>query len=196
MSSFQRWNNETEKQAEFAKEALVHLDALYNASYKLTHNEEDAKDLVQEALFKAYRFFGQFQVGTSCKAWLFKILKNTFINHYRKRVKQPEILGYENVEPFINLVKDRDVYFTRGAEEKMFDKFLSDDVKRALEKLSPEFKLVVILADIEGFSYKEIADIMECPIGTVRSRLSRGRKMMEKVLQEYASKEGITKKTG
>jgi len=179
-----------EKHETFKSEALVHMDALYNAALRLTYNEEDARDLVQKTFFKAYRFFDQFELGTSCKAWLFKILKNTFINKYRKKVKQPEHVDYDTVEPFVDLIKDKQFFNSETLDEEILDNFLSDDVNEALSKLPDDFRMVLILSDIEGFSYKEIAEIMECPIGTIRSRLSRARKMMFKYLLKYAKKEG------
>ncbi|MFC1733758.1 sigma-70 family RNA polymerase sigma factor [candidate division KSB1 bacterium] len=180
-----------EKHASFEAEAIVYMDALYNAALKLTYNEDDAKDLVQETYFKAYRFFDQFEPGTSCKAWLFKILKNTFINKYRKKIKQPEHVDYNTIEPFVDLIKDKQYFNSESLDDAILNDYLSDDINEALSKLSSEFRMVLVLSDIEGFSYKEIADIMECPIGTIRSRLSRARKMMFKLLTKYAKKEGF-----
>jgi len=182
--------NSDEKQESFKSEALVHMDALYNSALKLTYNEEDAKDLVQETYFKAYRFFDQFEPGTSCKAWLYKILKNTFINKYRKKIKQPEHVDYNAVEPFVDLIKDKQVFDASSLDEHILNSYLSDEINAALSRLSDEFRMALILSDIEGFSYKEIADIMDGPIGTIRSRLSRARKMMYKLLVKYAKKEG------
>lgn len=185
--------NDDGKKKKFEKEAMIYLDSLYNLSLSLTRNPNDAKDLVQETYYKAYKFYYQFQEGTSLKAWLFKILKNTFINLYRKKVKEPEKVDYEKVEPFISLLQDNDGDITNIEENILLNKFLSDDVTSALNKLPDDFKTVVLLSDLEGFSYKEIAEIMDCPIGTVRSRLSRGRRMLQKILFDYALKEGIIK---
>lgn len=182
------------REQEFEEVALVHLDALYNTALQLTHNEDDAQDLVQETYLKAYRFFHQFQPGTSCKAWLFKILKNTFINIYRKKVKEPEMVDFQTVEPFLELVRGNDSAFVADTEARIMDKFLDDEVNAALQRLPSEFRLAVILTDIEGFSYEEVAQIMDCPIGTVRSRLSRGRKMLQAPLYHYAVREGIIKR--
>ncbi|GAG21537.1 unnamed protein product, partial [marine sediment metagenome] len=143
--------------------------------------------------FKAYKFFHQFQEGTSIKAWLFRILKNTFINLYRKRVREPEMVNYENVEPFIDLLKDDKGDISIVAEDNILNKYLSDEISSAINNLPDDFKMVVLLSDLEGFSYKEIADIMDCPIGTVRSRLARGRRMLQKNLLDYALNEGIIK---
>ena len=171
----------------------MHIDSLYNFSLYLTKNSDDAKDLVQETYYKAYKFFHQFQEGTSIKAWLFKILKNTFINLYRKKYREPEIIDYEKVESFIGLMKDNNFDFAHLEEDNLLNKFLSDNVVSALNQLPDDFKTVVLLSDVEGLSYKEIADIVECPIGTVRSRLSRARKMLQKILLNYALKQGIIK---
>jgi RNA polymerase sigma-70 factor (ECF subfamily) len=166
-----------EKQKVFEREAFPLMDNLYNSALKLTYNEDDAKDLVQDTFFKGFRFFHQFEQGTSMHAWLFRIMKNTFINNYRKKVKQPSTVDFDEVEPFIDrIVLDKD--FTSEEIEHILNNSLSDEVNEALMKLPNEFRLVLILSDIEGFSYKEIADIMEIPIGTVRSRLSRARKAM------------------
>ncbi|KPK90554.1 RNA polymerase subunit sigma [bacterium SM23_31] len=184
------WKNIDEKKEAFESEALVHMDTLYNGALKLTYNEEDAKDLVQETYFKAFRFFDQFEPGTSCKAWLFKILKNTFINKYRKKAKQPEHVDYNTVEPFVEIIKDKQYFDSDSLDDSILNNYLSDEINEALSKLSYEFRMILILSDIEGFSYKEIADIMDCPIGTIRSRLSRARKLMFKLLSKYAKQEG------
>ena len=187
------WDSIQEKQKAFEEEAVTHMDALYNSALKLTYNEDDAKDLIQESYFKAFRFFEQFEPGTSCKAWLFKILKNTFINKYRKKVKQPEQVDFNAVESFVDLIKEKNYEEDEALDDGIVNSYLSDEINEALTKLSYEFKMVLILSDVEGFSYKEIADIMDCPIGTIRSRLSRARKMMFKNLLKYAKKEGYYK---
>ncbi|MFC1492585.1 sigma-70 family RNA polymerase sigma factor [candidate division KSB1 bacterium] len=166
-----------EKQRLFEREAFPLMDSLYNSALKLTYNEDDAKDLVQDTFFKGFRFLHQFEQGTSMHAWLFRIMKNTFINNYRKKVKQPSKVDFDDVEPFLdNIILDKD--FTSEEIEHILNNSLSDDVNDALMKLPEDFRLVLILSDMEGFSYKEIAGIMEIPIGTVRSRLSRARKAM------------------
>ena len=190
------WNNIEEKQKAFQEEALQYIDMLYNTALKLTSNEKDAEDLVQETYYKAFRFFDQYEPGTSCRAWLFKILKNTFINKYRKRLTQPEQVDYNIVEPFIDLIKDKEYFNSHTPEETIFNNYLSDEINEALSKLSYEFKMVLILADIEGFFYNEVADIMNCPLGTVRSRLSRARRMMFKLLLEYAKSKGFYSEEG
>jgi RNA polymerase sigma-70 factor, ECF subfamily len=178
----------------FESEALVHMNALYNTALKLTHHEDDARDLVQDSYLKAYRFFHQYQPGTSCKAWLFKIMKNTFINNYRKKVREPDMVDFHAVEPFLELIRDNDAAMVSDLESRILDKFVGDDVNRALERLPSDFRLAIMLTDMEGFSYEEVSDIMGCPIGTVRSRLSRGRKMLQAALYQYAVQEGYIKK--
>ncbi len=184
------WESSEEKKEAFKVEALAHIDTLYNAALKFTYNRDDASDLVQETYFKAYKFFGNFEPGTSCKAWLFKILKNTFINKYRRKVRQPEQVDFDAVEPYVDLIRDKTLDPGESLDEDIFKSHMSDDVKTALARLPEEFRMVLVLSDIEGFSYKEISDIMDCPIGTVRSRLSRGRKLMYKYLLKYAKAEG------
>lgn len=184
------WDSIQEKHKAFESDALQHLDSLYNSALKLTYNEEDAKDLVQETFLKAFRFFDQYEPGTSCKAWLYKILKNTFINKYRKKMRQPEQVDFDSVEPFVELIKDKNFQDSKSLDVGILNSFLSDEINEALSRLSYDFRMVLLLSDIEGFSYKEIADILDCPIGTIRSRLSRGRKMMFKNLLKYAKKEG------
>jgi len=187
-------NKDKKKRRElFEREALKHIDILYNFALKLSHNKEDAKDLVQETYLKAYRFFDQFREGTSSKAWLFKILRNTFINQYRKKEREPKMVDFNAVSPFLELIKKNDDGVTSENQEKL-ENFLSDDVNSALKKLSDDFRTIVLLSDLEGFSYEEIAQIMNCPIGTVRSRLSRGRKILQNLLYDFAVKEGIIKK--
>ena len=190
------WDNIEEKRETFESETLLHMDALYNAALKLTYNEENAKDLLQETFFKAFKFFDQFEPGTSGKAWLFKILQNTFINKSRKKVKQPEHVDFSTVEPFVDLIKDKQYFDSKSLDDDIVNNYLSDDINEALSKLSDEFRMVLLLSDVEGFSYKEIADIMDCPIGTIRSRLSRARKMMFKLLLKFAKKEGYYQEEG
>ncbi|MCP4726966.1 MAG: sigma-70 family RNA polymerase sigma factor [bacterium] len=184
------WESSEEKKEAFKVEALTHIDTLYNAALKFTSNKDDAKDLVQETFYKAYKFFGNYEPGTSCKAWLFKILKNSFINSYRRKVRQPEKVDFDTVEPFVDLIRDKSLVSMESLDESIFNSHMSDDVRDALAKLPDEFRMVMVLSDVEGFSYKEISDIMDCPIGTVRSRLSRGRKLMYRYLLKYAKAEG------
>ena len=177
--------------ADFEREALPHLQALYSAAVRLTRNERDAEDLVQDALLRAYRFFDSFQPGTNCKAWLFRILTNVFCNRYREREREHEILteaksSEANIEQFFAGQQGR-----RDMDTALLGRLVSEDVERALAQIPEDFRLAVILADLEDFSYKEIAEIMECPAGTVMSRLYRGRKLLQGLLFDYAVEQGI-----
>jgi len=188
-------NGDGEKRKNFEEQALIHFDALYNMALKLARNAEDAEDLVQDTIFRAYKYFYQYEYGTSCKAWLYTILRNTFINRYRKKSKEPKKVAFHEVETFVDLIKNPEIPWEE-IQEKLQDQILGDEISEALEQLSEDIKNVVLLADLEGFTYEEIASVMNCPIGTVRSRLSRGRKTLQKYLVDYALKEGIIKKKG
>ncbi len=182
------------KQKEFEETALVHLDLLYNSALQMTRNPQDAEDLIQETFLRAYRFFDKFERGTNCKAWLFKIMRNNFINQYRKKAKEPARVDFDEIEnAYAADIKEVLSDESRGDIEKIFNNMVEDDVKTAVESLPDEFRMAIILSDIEGFSYQEIADIAECPIGTVRSRISRGRKFLQKKLYDFARKKGIIK---
>jgi len=194
-----RWTTDKRRE-DFEAQALVHFDLLYNSAVQMTRNVADAQDLVQETLVKAYRFFDTFQTGTNCKAWLFRIMKNNFINAFRKRSRTPVQVDFSDVEPVLSAKPWREVpaapwhevpMESADAAEASLDEIVEDDVKEALDRLPLEFRLVVILSDIEGFSYREIADAMECPVGTVRSRLSRARKSLRKGLHDFAVARGI-----
>ncbi|MDT9546741.1 MAG: sigma-70 family RNA polymerase sigma factor [Chlorobium sp.] len=178
------------KQSAFQEEALVHINALYNYALHLTMNPDDAHDLVQETYLKAYRFFGSFEKGTNCKAWLFKILKNNYINRYRKNVREPGKVDYDLIKDFYHTIKDtrRD---NTETETDYFHSLLHEEVYMAMQSLPEEFREVIQLCDIEGFTYEEIANMVESPIGTVRSRLYRGRKLLRGQLEEYAKKFGF-----
>lgn len=173
------------KKSEFETITIPHLDALYNTALRLTKNESDAEDLLQETYMKAFRFFHRFEPGTHIKAWLFKILTNTFINHYRKQQRDREVLedwDWEQLSHPETVPQD--------LEEQILDRFISSHVVDALAKIPVEFRMVVVLADLEEFSYKEIAEIVGCPIGTVMSRLYRGRRLLRKMLREFAVEQG------
>lgn len=174
---------------DFEREALPHMDALYNFALRLTTDADEADDLLQETYLKAYRFFDKFEQGTNCKAWLFRIMKNSFINMYRRSSKEPDKVDYNDVEEFYHSIRAESTD-PNDLEQKIFSNILDDDVSSALESLPEEFRTVVILCDIEGFTYEEIADFVECPIGTVRSRLHRGRKMLRAKLLDYAMDRG------
>jgi RNA polymerase sigma-70 factor, ECF subfamily len=177
---------------EFESLALEHLDPLYSAALRLTKNERDAEDLVQDAFLRAFRFFDKFERGTNMKAWLFKILTNTFINRYRRRVKERTVVEgaarEATSEKFIVRETNESAV---NPEQYFFDKLLSDDVLRSIDALPIDFRLVVILADLQEFSYKEIAEILDVPVGTVMSRLYRGRKLLQKNLLGYAVAQGV-----
>jgi RNA polymerase sigma-70 factor (ECF subfamily) len=178
--------------AQFEKEAVPHMDAVYNFALRLTGDEDDADDLVQETYMKAFRFFDKFESGTNCKAWLFRILKNSFINDYRKQTKVPNKVDYEDVQNFYENIKSDEVE-SRHYELDAFSNLLDDDVSKAITELPDDFRTVVILNDIEGFTYEEIADFVDIPVGTVRSRLHRARKMLYVQLFDYAKDRGFIK---
>jgi len=178
-----------QRHLDFEREALPHMDALYNFALRMTADPDEADDLVQETYLKAYRFFDKFEQGTNCKAWLFRIMKNSFINIYRRSSKEPDKVDYHDVEEFYHSIRAESTD-PNDLEEKIFSNIFDDDVTTALESLPEEFRTVVILCDIEGFTYEEIADFVECPIGTVRSRLHRGRKMLRTQLFDYARQRG------
>jgi len=181
-----------DKEQLFEEELLPHADALYNFAYHLTYNEADANDLVQETYMKAFRFINSFDAGTNAKAWLFKILKNGFINEYRKKKKEPNKVDYEDAVAFQEGDDDNSVAVF-DLREDIFDDMLGDEITVALDKLPDDFKTVILLCDMEGFSYEEIAKIIDIPIGTVRSRLHRARNMLKESLKEYAAKMGYKK---
>lgn len=176
--------------SDFEKEALPHMTLLHNYAYRMCNSQLDADDLIQETYLRAYRFFHKFEKGTNCKAWLFRIMKNLFINKYRKNQKEPGKVDYEDIENFYDSIKSERVDST-DLQEKMFANTLDDEVITALNSLQDDFKTVVILCDLEGLSYEEIAEFVQCPIGTVRSRLHRGRKMLQQKLLDYARDKGF-----
>ena len=183
--------------AAFAAEAMQYAPQLYSAAMRMTRNPSDAEDLVQEAYLKAYRAYESFEAGTNLRAWLFRILTNTFINTYRAKQRRPQETDFGELE---------DLYLykriggldqgSRSAEDQLFDLFTDEEVKSALEDLPENFRLPVLLADVEDFSYKEIAEILDIPIGTVMSRLHRGRKAMQKRLVDYAEARGLVRRPG
>jgi RNA polymerase sigma-70 factor (ECF subfamily) len=177
---------------EFEALALRHLDALYGAAVRLTRNERDAEDLVQDALLRAYRFFDRFERGTNIKAWLFKILTNTFINRYRRNAKERTLVDGPEQEAVQGQLVSRDATDAAADPERWyFDRVLSEDVLRAVDALPLDFRMVVILADLQEFSYREIADVLDVPVGTVMSRLFRGRRLLQKALAGYAVESGF-----
>jgi RNA polymerase sigma-70 factor (ECF subfamily) len=181
------------KHKEFEQQTLPHMEVLYNYALRMTGNKEDANDLLQETYLKAYRFWEKFEQGTNLRAWMFRIMKNTYINLYRKESKEPDKVDYEEIESYYNLIRDQNSD-DNDLQQKMFGQLLDDDVSKALEMLPEEFRTVVILCDIEGLAYEEIAEFLQIPVGTVRSRLHRGRKLLYARLYDYAKGRGFIKK--
>ena len=168
------------------------MDVLYNFALRTTGNEPDARDLLQETYLKAYRFWDKYEKGTNIRAWLFRIMKNSYINRYRKETKEPDKVDYDDIENFYNTIRAESTD-PNDLQEQLYGNLLGDEVTKALQSLPDDFRTVVILCDIEGLTYEEIAEFVECPIGTVRSRLHRGRKLLQATLFEYAKQQGMIK---
>src|SRR5204863_4012629 len=181
-----------EKDAQFEKEFMPLIGSLYNFAYRLTLDEDDANDLVQETYMKAFRFFDSYEQGTNAKAWLFRILKNSFINEFRKKSKQPSKVDYQEVESFYNS-DDVDENITVDLRIESIQDMIGDEIANALNALAVDFRTIIILCDLEGFTYEEMAKILDIPIGTVRSRLHRARNLLKEKLREYAVTMGYNK---
>jgi len=176
---------------DFEDAAMPYLDSLYNTAYRMARNAEDAEDHVQETYLKAYKYYDKFQEGTNFKAWLFKILKNTFINAYRKKQATPHQSAFADIEDaFESQVSDEVRRRHKTPEDEAIEGVLDTDVQRAIQALPPDYRMAVLLADLEDLSYKEIASALEVPVGTVMSRLYRGRKLLEATLLKYAQERG------
>lgn len=184
--------DELRKQVDFEREMIPHLDSLYNFAIRLTTDPIDAEDLVQDTIVKAFRFFGSYEKGTNAKAWLFRILKNSYINNYRKKSKQPQQVDYDEISTYYETVRSEQSD-TTDMEDIYYRDRLDDQVTRALQRLPEDFRTVVLLCDVEGFTYEEIANMLDVPIGTIRSRLHRGRNLLRVELEEYADKRGYSK---
>ncbi len=181
-----------QKDEVFEQELMPHIDALYNFAYRLVFDEDEANDLVQETYLKAYRFVESYEQGTNAKAWLFRILKNSFINDYRKKSKQPNKVDYQEVEQYYNS-EDTAVEATSDLRIESVQEMMGDEITNALNSLDVDFRTIIILSDLEEFKYEEMAKILDIPIGTVRSRLHRARHLLKEKLSEYARKMGYHK---
>ena len=182
--------SEKEKYKIFDDEFMPHINSMYNFAFRLTMDEDDANDLVQDTYLKAFRFINSFQKGTNAKAWLFRILKNSFINDYRKKSKEPAKVDYQEVETFYNAEDAEADNITPDLRSESLSEMIGDEVANALNSLAVDFRTVIILCDIEGFTYEEMAKILDIPIGTVRSRLHRARNLLKDKLRGYAKTMG------
>jgi RNA polymerase sigma factor (sigma-70 family) len=182
--------SDLEKHRVFEKEFMPHIDSMYNFAFRLTNDEDDANDLVQDTYLKAFRFINSFSEGTNAKAWLFRILKNSFINDFRKKSKEPSKVDYQDVETTYNSEEDAETNQTVDLRAETVQDLIGDEIANALNALPVDFRTVIILCDVEGFTYEEMAKILDIPIGTVRSRLHRARMLLKEKLKSYAKSLG------
>ena len=182
--------SDLEKNRVFDKEFMPHIDSMYNFAFRLTNDEDDANDLVQDTYLKAFRFINSFSQGTNAKAWLFRILKNSFINDFRKKSKEPAKVDYQDVETTYNSEEDAETNQTVDLRVESVQDLIGDEIANALNVLPVDFRTVIILCDVEGFTYEEMAKILDIPIGTVRSRLHRARMLLKEKLKSYAKSLG------
>lgn len=187
---------EAEKYKIFNEELIPHLDSMYNFAFRLTLDEDDANDLVQDTYLRAFRFIDSFEKGTNAKAWLFRILKNSFINDFRRKSKQPSKVDYQEVETYYNSEEfEPEIKATTDLRNETVQELIGDEVATAINSLDVDFRIAIILCDIEGFTYEEMAKILDIPIGTVRSRLHRARGLLREKLTDYAKKLGYLQKS-
>ncbi len=191
----------TPTREEFQKEAFPFMDEIYASALRLTRQRENAEDLVSEVYSRAWKSYGQFTRGTNMRAWLYRILTNTFINHYRQKQREPGIVNLdqptnESESGDGSSLYDRLADTAMKPDEVLANRFLDRDLQKAIESLPEEFRMVVVLADVQSFSYQDVADMMDIPIGTVRSRLFRGRRLLQKILWEQAVSSGVVNATG
>jgi RNA polymerase sigma-70 factor (ECF subfamily) len=187
----QRQNyTDEEKYRIFDKEFMPHINSMYNFGFRLTMDEDEANDLVQDTYLKAFRFINSFETGTNAKAWLFRILKNSFINDYRKKTKEPNKVDYQEIEQYYDSEESAGTEQTTDLRSETVQELLGDEIAGALNQLPVDFRTVIILCDVEGFTYEEMAKILDIPIGTVRSRLHRARMLLKDKLKTYAASMG------
>lgn len=189
MESVKSSYTEEQKHHIFESEFLPHIDAMYNFAYRITFDEASAKDLIQDTYYKAFRFIESFHEGTNAKAWLFRILKNNFINEFRKKNKEPSMVDYQDVETYYNS-DDVNEVITSDLRVEVLQDMIGDEISNALNALAVDFRIVIILCDLEGFTYEEMSKILDIPIGTVRSRLHRARNLLRERLKNYAKSMG------
>ena len=173
----------------FQTEMVPHMNLLYNFALRTTNNVEDAKDLLQETYLKAFRFIDKYEEGSNAKAWLFRIMKNSYINEYRKNSRAPKQVNYDDIQDYYELIRERS-HDSNDMRRQFYDNLLEDEVVSAMETLDEEFRTIIILSDLEQLTYEEISDILDIPLGTVRSRLHRARKVMQQKLREFAIRKG------